>query len=152
MNSTDHNEEEIKSTQNSINDNILLDQGLDLSSFKGSLVEHLRSKVRSESACRLVKSPNLKMLSSPNTIPGSETEIISETSSNAADINNDRTISDQHDLIEDGDMDDDDHDNDADLEMIQPIPSSIVNWKTGTVVSEDQTERKLSEPEMEVLR
>jgi hypothetical protein len=52
-------------------------------------------------------------------------------------------------MDDDGDMDDDHCDNEADLEMIQPIPLSIVNWKTGTVVSEDQTERKLSDAEME---
>lgn len=48
----------------------------------------------------------------------------------------------------DTDCDSDNEDDDA----FQPLPKSIVNWKNGTVVSEEGSERKLSDGEIGHLR
>ena len=46
---------------------------------------------------------------------------------------------------------DSDNEND-DLESYQPLPKSFVNWKNGTVVSEEGLVRRLADDEMEHLR
>ena len=46
-----------------------------------------------------------------------------------------------------------DSDNDdVDLESYQPLPKSIVNWKSGTVINEEGQERRLADEEVEQFR
>ena len=48
------------------------------------------------------------------------------------------------------DMDSDNED--VDLESYQPLPKSIVNWKSGTVINEEGQERRLADEEVEQFR
>ena len=103
---------------------------------KGNIIQQLRTKVRSEAALKnqhatLIRSRN-------NTIwtpdPLQPPSVAFAAYADAVHI--------------DTDCDSDNEDDDA----FQPLPKSIVNWKNGTVVSEDGAERKLSDEEMEHLR
>lgn len=55
-------------------------------------------------------------------------------------------------FIESAVVDMDSENDDVDLESYQPLPKSIVNWKSGTVINEDGQERRLADEEMEQFR
>ena len=119
----------------------------DFSSLKGNIIEQLRTRVRSEAA---QKNQQANMLRQQRTttdgIPPTFPLPPPPSSSFAIESSIDMTVT----SITDVDLDSD-NDND-DLESYQPLPKSIVNWKNGTVVSEDGLVRRLGDDEMEHLR
>ena len=115
-------------------DAIKVEPGFD-PSVKGNIIQQLRTKVRSEAAQKyqehaaLVRSRNSGIF-----LPDPPTSSSFAAYADAAHL--------------DTDCDSDNEDDEA----FQPLAKSFVNWKNGTVISEEGTERKLSNEEMEHLR
>jgi hypothetical protein len=136
----------------SLVEKLKLESNLDVASLKGNIIDQLRSKVRCEAAKQKqlgkemlrIKSSSMGFATSGDgsSSPmkrqrtGSITSVDPATSSSAAHM-------DAEVDLETGEVDPD---------TIQPLPKSVVNWKNGTVSSEDGVERKLSDEEMEILR
>jgi hypothetical protein len=116
-------------------DGMKVEPGFD-PSVKGNIIQQLRTKVRTEAAQKYQEHA-AHVRSRNNSI--SIADPLTSSSTFAA-------FSDAVHLDTDCDSDNDDDD------AFQPLPKSIVNWKNGTVVSEDGGERKLSDEEMEHLR
>ncbi len=127
----------------------------DFSSLKGNIIEQLRTRVRSEAAQKNLQANMLRqqrMHSNSTDRPRSDSVSSTDgvptfpppSSSSAIESSNDMTVTSV--------TDDPDSDNDDDLESYQPLPKSFVNWKNGTVVSEDGFVRRLADDEMEHLR
>lgn len=103
---------------------------------KGNIIQQLRTKVRSEAA---QKNQHAALIRSRNNSIWTSDPLPQSSAAFAA-------YADAVHIDTDCDSDNDDDD------AFQPLPKSIVNWKNGTVVSEEGTERKLSDEEMEHLR
>ena len=103
--------------------------------IKGDIIQQLRTKVRCEAARKSQQTASISPRS--NSISGTDAPPSSSSLTAYADAGH-----------LDTDCDSDNEDDDA----FQPLPKSVVNWKNGTVVSEEGAERKLNDGEMGHLR
>ena len=119
-------------------DGMKVEAGFD-PTVKGNIIQQLRTKVRCEAAQK--NQHAAQFLSKNNTAWASDPLSPALSFASYADVAADAAHLDT-------DCDSDNEDDDS----FQPLPKSILNWKNGTVVSEEGAERKLSQEEMEHLR
>ena len=164
-------------------------ENVELSSYKGNIIEQLRTKVRTEAAQKNQHATMLRQSMKSNGVTFLESRLRRDSigSDTALKEFNESTLSlssattttgwshvllmtncrspchvfllltlyllrDSFCFLDSAVVDMDSDNDDVDLESYQPLPKSIVNWKSGTVINEDGQERRLADEEVEQFR